>query len=30
MMMGNGDPAKIAAEYEAWVAKNDSNRVTNH
>lgn len=26
MMMGNGDPAKIAAEYEAWVAKNDSNR----
>ncbi len=26
MMMGNGEPAAIAAKYEAWVAQNDSNR----
>ncbi len=26
MMMGNGDPKQIAADYEAWVAANDSNR----
>ncbi len=26
MMMGKGNPADIAAKYEAWVAKNDSNR----
>ena len=26
MMMGSGNPKTIAATYEAWVAKNDSNR----
>jgi raffinose/stachyose/melibiose transport system substrate-binding protein len=26
MMMGNGDPSEIAAQYEAWVAQNDTNR----
>lgn len=26
MMMGNGDPKEIAAQYEAWVAKRDTNR----
>lgn len=26
MMMGNGDPKEIAAQYEAWVAQNDTNR----
>ncbi len=26
MMMGSGNPKTIAANYEAWVAKNDSNR----
>ena len=26
MMMGSGNPKDIAAKYEAWVAKNDSNR----
>jgi raffinose/stachyose/melibiose transport system substrate-binding protein len=27
MMLGNGDPNAIAAKYEAYVAKNDSNRI---
>jgi raffinose/stachyose/melibiose transport system substrate-binding protein len=27
MMLGNGDPTAIAAKYEAYVAKNDSNRI---
>ncbi len=26
MMMGNGDPKEIAAQYEKWVAQNDTNR----
>jgi len=26
MMMGNGEPKEVAAQYEKWVAKNDTNR----
>lgn len=26
MMMGNGTPQEVAAQYEAWVAENDTNR----
>lgn len=26
VMMGDKSPAQLAAEYEAWVAANDSNR----